>query len=57
MNRCQIVADGLLTAFDEGQNADTDRMSAILAQFSKVGIDLQHPYLNSDSENIYHAFA
>lgn len=56
MNRCQIVADGLLTAFDEGKNADTERMSAILAQFSKVGIDLRHPYLNSDSENIYHTF-
>jgi HopA1 effector protein family len=55
MNRCQIVADGLLTAFYEGQNSATERMSAILAQFSKVGIDLQHPYLNSNSENIYHA--
>ena len=55
MNRCQIVADGLLAAFDEGQNSEAERMSAILAQFSKVGIDLQHPYLNSDSENIYHA--
>ena len=57
MNRCQIVADGLLTAFYEGQNYDTEKMSAILAQFSKVGIDLQHPYLNSDSENIYHALS
>jgi HopA1 effector protein family len=56
MNRCQIVADGLLTAFYEGQDADAERMSAILAQFSKVGIDLQHPYLNTDSKNIYHAF-
>jgi hypothetical protein len=56
MNRCQIVADGLLTAFDEGQDSSTERMSAIVGQFSKVGIDLQHPYLNSDSENIYHVF-
>jgi hypothetical protein len=56
MNRCQIVADGLLTAFDEGKDASTERMNAILAQFSQVGIDLQHPYLNSDSENIYLAF-
>jgi hypothetical protein len=55
MNRCQIVADGLLTAFHEGRDSYSERMSAILAQFSKVGIDLQHPYLNSDSKNIYHA--
>jgi HopA1 effector protein family len=56
MNRCQIVADGLLTAFDEGKDTSTERTNAILVQFSKVGIDLQHPYLNSDSENIYLAF-
>jgi hypothetical protein len=55
MNRCQIVADGLLAAFYEGQNSVSEKMSAILSQFSKVGIDLQHPYLNSDSENIYYA--
>jgi hypothetical protein len=55
MNRCQIVADGLLTAFDERRDSCSERMGAILAQFSQVGIDLQHPYLNSNSENIYHA--
>jgi hypothetical protein len=56
MNRCQIVADGLLTAFDEGLDGSTERMNAILAKFAKVGIDLQHPYLNSNSENIYLTF-
>ena len=56
MNRCQIVTDGLLKAFDAGQDSAAERMSAILAQFAMVGIDLQHPYLNSDSENIYHPF-
>jgi HopA1 effector protein family len=55
MNRCQIVADGLLTAFDEERDGSTERMNAILAQFAKMGIDLHHPYLNSDSDNIYHA--
>ncbi|WP_310482290.1 T3SS effector HopA1 family protein [Chamaesiphon sp. VAR_48_metabat_403] len=56
INRCQIVADGLLTAFYKDQNSKAERMSAILVQFAMVGIDLEHPYLNSDSENIYHAF-
>jgi hypothetical protein len=54
MNRCQIVTDGLLTAFYGGQYSSAERMSAILAQFKMVGIDLEHPYLNSDSDNIYH---
>jgi HopA1 effector protein family len=56
MNRCQIVADGLLTAFYEGQDSEAEIMSAILTRFSLGGIDLHHPYLNSGSENIYHAF-
>jgi HopA1 effector protein family len=56
MNRCQIVTDGLLKAFEAGQDSAAERMSAILSQFAMVGIDLQYPYLNSDSENIYHSF-
>jgi HopA1 effector protein family len=56
MNRCQIVTDGLLKAFEAGQDSSAERMSEILAQFALVGIDLQHPYLNRDSENIYHSF-
>lgn len=56
MNRCQIVTDGLLKAFDAGKDSAAERMSAILEQFAIVGIDLQYPYLNRDSENIYHPF-
>jgi HopA1 effector protein family len=56
MNRCQIVTDGLLKAFYGGQDSAVDKMSAILSQFSSVGIDLRHPYRNRDSENIYHSF-
>ena len=55
MNRCQIVTDGLLKAFYSGQDSSVERMSAILSQFSAVGIDLRHPYLNCDSENIYYS--
>jgi HopA1 effector protein family len=56
MNRCQIVTDGLLKAFYSGQDLSVERMSTILSQFSAVGIDLRHPYLNHDSENIYYSF-
>ncbi|MEO1375383.1 MAG: T3SS effector HopA1 family protein [Cyanobacteria bacterium J06635_10] len=53
MNRCQIVANGLLQAWLEGDNSPEARMEAILGQFSHLGIDLEHPYLNANSEDIY----
>lgn len=56
MNRCQIVTDGLLKAFYAGQDSAAERMNAILGQFAIVGVDLQHPYLNCDFEDIYHPF-
>ncbi len=53
MNRCQIVANGLLEAWYEGDNSIEGRMRAIIEQFSRLGIDLQHPYVNANSEDIY----
>jgi hypothetical protein len=55
MNRCQIVANGLLSLVDRGSNSVADRMAAILAEFSTVGISLEQPYLNSNSSDIYNA--
>lgn len=55
MNRCQIVANGLLELVDRGSNSVSDRLNAILSQFSTVGISLQHPHLNSDSSDVYDA--
>lgn len=53
MNRSQIVANGLLEAWQQGENSPKERIMAILGQFSRLGIDLQRPYLNAVSENIY----
>jgi hypothetical protein len=53
MNRCQIVANGLLEAWHKGDNSPEFRMKAILKHFSLLGIDLQHSYLNAKSEDIY----
>ncbi len=53
MNRCQIVANGLLEAWYQGDNSPSTRMNAILNQFSISGIDLQHVYINDNSEDIY----
>ncbi|MEH2319602.1 T3SS effector HopA1 family protein [Nostoc sp.] len=53
MNRCQIVANGLLEAWYQGDESIEGRMQAILGQFSRLGIELQRPYVNANSEDIY----
>jgi hypothetical protein len=53
MNRCQIVANGLLQAWLEGDNSPQARMKAIHEQFSQLGIDVERPYLNANSKDIY----
>ncbi len=53
MNRCQIVANGFLEAWHQGDDSPQGRMQAIVGQFSRLGIDLQRPYLNANSEDIY----
>ncbi|MHC5744065.1 MAG: T3SS effector HopA1 family protein [Nostoc sp.] len=53
MNRCQIVANGLLTAWYQEDNSTEGRMQAIREQFSSLGIELHRSYLNANSEDIY----
>ena len=53
MNRCRIVANGLLAAYQSGNNTLQTRMSHIQQQFAQMNISLQYPYLNPMSENIY----
>jgi HopA1 effector protein family len=54
MNRCQIVANGLLESFHQNRSSLSERMELISNSFLTAGIDLQNPHLNSDSENIYY---
>ncbi len=53
MNRCQIIASGLLEAWHSGDDSPESRMASIRQHFSLLGIDLKHPYLNANSEDIY----
>lgn len=53
LNRCQIIANGLLLAHEKKDESPEDRMSLILDQFSLLGIDIKKPYLNADSSDIY----
>ncbi|MGF1933814.1 MAG: T3SS effector HopA1 family protein [Nostoc sp. ChiQUE02] len=52
-NRCQIVANGLLEAWYLGNHTPEDRMAAIVRHFSLWEIELQRPYLNANSDDIY----
>jgi hypothetical protein len=54
MNRCQIVANALLEAWQKGKNAVEERMKVIHQHFQHHSIDLQRPYLNPTSEDIYY---
>ncbi|WGV23682.1 T3SS effector HopA1 family protein [Halotia branconii] len=53
MNRCQIVANALLEAWQKGKNAIEEKMKVIDQHFARHLIDLQRPYLNPTSEDIY----
>jgi HopA1 effector protein family len=53
MNRCQIITNGLLAAQEAGDESVNARVTMILEQFSNLGVTLEHPYLNTNSEDIY----
>jgi len=53
MNRCQIVANGLLEAWHKGDELPEARINAIFHSFSLMGLDWQRAYLNANSEDIY----
>ncbi len=53
LNRCQIIANGLLGAWQQAENSPEVKMKAILEQFSLLGIDVKRPYLNASSQDIY----
>ncbi|MHC5723716.1 MAG: T3SS effector HopA1 family protein [Nostoc sp.] len=54
MNRCQIVANALLEAWQKGKNTMEERMRVIEQHFTLHLIDLQRPYLNPNSKDIYY---
>jgi hypothetical protein len=54
MNRCQIIANALSEAWHKNHNSPEERMNTIKQHFSKLSIDLRHPYLNPDSEDVYY---
>lgn len=52
-HRCQLIANGLLEAREKGDESLESRMMAIEQNFTRLGIDVNRPYLNANSEDIY----
>jgi len=53
LNRCQIVANALLEAWENGKSTIKERMGIIEQHFAKHLVDVQFPYLNPGSEDRY----
>jgi hypothetical protein len=53
LNRCQIVANALLEAWRNGKMGIEERLRVIEQHFAQHFIDIHHPYLNPNSEDIY----
>lgn len=53
LHRCQIITNALLEVWHQDNDTPETRMAAILQHFSMMEIELQRPYLNPNSEDIY----
>jgi hypothetical protein len=51
LNRCQILANGLLAAYQQGEHSSEIKMVMILNQIYEHGVDLNFPHLDNDSED------
>lgn len=53
LNRCQIVANGLMAAWQKNEKSLNRIVESILKQFAYLQLNWQRPYLNPKSEDIY----
>jgi hypothetical protein len=53
MNRCHILAKGLLAAQAEGLTTPTDKLNRMLQMFEELQLNWQQPYLNQSSKDDY----
>jgi hypothetical protein len=52
-HRCELVADGLVRAFESGHTSATARTGAVAERFAEEGLDVTRPWLNSRSGQRY----
>ncbi|MEA5595855.1 T3SS effector HopA1 family protein [Rivularia sp. UHCC 0363] len=53
VNRCQIIANALFAAWEKDINSPEEKVNIIRQHFAGKFVDLERPYLNANSEDIY----
>ena len=53
IHRCQIIANALVDAWEKGKESSTSKLRIIRQYFAHLGLDLQYPYLNPHSQDMY----
>ncbi|MGF1576511.1 MAG: lanthionine synthetase LanC family protein [Cyanophyceae cyanobacterium] len=53
LNRCGILADGLIRAYEAGVKSVEEKLQIVENQFIEAGLRLTTPYLNSQSQDCY----
>ncbi|MEM9149846.1 MAG: T3SS effector HopA1 family protein [Cyanobacteria bacterium P01_F01_bin.3] len=53
LHRTQLLAGALIVAWQSGENTPEQRMQHIEKTFTQQGLDLERPYLNPGSKDIY----
>ena len=52
-NRCRLVADGIVAAYERGLDRPAEREAAVREHLAGAGIDLSAPYAESGAPDIY----
>jgi hypothetical protein len=52
-HRCQLVAEGLVRAFEAGSTAFADSLAAVVARFAAEGLSVTRPWLSAGSSESY----
>ncbi len=53
LQRCGLLAEGLIGAHEQGKHTLSERLDAVEERFVGAGVNLDQPYLNPGSEDIY----
>jgi hypothetical protein len=53
LHRCQLIADGLVRSRTEGRTDAAGRLDCVLTCWADAGLDVERPYLNPGSQDVY----
>lgn len=53
MHRCELVAQGLVDAFEGGVVPDAERLDIVVRRLARAGVRIETPYLNPDAVDDY----